>query len=135
MSASLALTALIETIRTGCAAHFGNRVHDFTPGDAARDGADPEIANGLLRCWLGPMNVAPDAGCGAFRATLRLYCGGFTASRAPVWDAALALMALLDGATHDDFGGVAILRPAADVIDAGDGVIEVAIDIGFTIPA
>ena len=137
MSVSAALRALLDRVRSDptCATLFEGRVYDMTPGDMSPEGHDPELANGQLRLFLGPMNVIFGAWCGGHKAEMRLYVEGYTASRAPVWDAALEVARVLDGASGSSFGTAALLRPIADVLDPGDGLISVALDLGFAIPA
>lgn len=135
MSIENALRALLETIRddAACAPLFGNRVYDQAAGDPERDGKAMELPEGLLRCWLGPMNVVFGDECRGHAAQLRIYVEGMAQSRAPVWDAAVTVAKALGAATNPAFGSVAFMRPIADVLEPGP-VIAVAIDIGFRIP-
>lgn len=135
MSVENALRALLETIRdnAACAPLFGTRIYDRTPGDLARSGVNLDLPEGQLRCWLGPMNMVFGDECRGHSAQLRIYIEGMTQSRAPVWNAALAVATALSVATNPAFGTVALLRPLADVFTDGPE-IGVAIDIGFRIP-
>ncbi len=135
MSATNALRALLETIRDdpACAPLFEGRVNDRQPGDPARDSFGTELPEGKLRVWLGPLNVTFGDECRGHSGQLRIFVEGNTQSRAPVWDAALAVASALSGVSNSAFGTVAILRPLADVLD-DKPEIGVAIDIGFRIP-